>query len=97
MIDFPLLTFLFQTNPSPSEETNHTDSLSTSYDTSADAQSLNASTPGQGALHDYHGGLDVRTKIHKHVQMHLLSPETSNRFASSGEGARGGRGHSGAG
>uniref|UniRef100_A0A667XMF3 FRY microtubule binding protein n=1 Tax=Myripristis murdjan TaxID=586833 RepID=A0A667XMF3_9TELE len=29
------------TNPSPSEETNHTDSLSTSYDTSADPQSLN--------------------------------------------------------
>uniref|UniRef100_A0A7N8YIB1 Furry homolog b (Drosophila) n=1 Tax=Mastacembelus armatus TaxID=205130 RepID=A0A7N8YIB1_9TELE len=38
------------TNPSPSEETNHTDSLSTSYDTSADPQSLNATTPGQGAL-----------------------------------------------
>uniref|UniRef100_A0A7N9AR69 Furry homolog b (Drosophila) n=1 Tax=Mastacembelus armatus TaxID=205130 RepID=A0A7N9AR69_9TELE len=36
------------TNPSPSEETNHTDSLSTSYDTSADPQSLNATTPGQG-------------------------------------------------
>uniref|UniRef100_A0A7N9AS87 Furry homolog b (Drosophila) n=1 Tax=Mastacembelus armatus TaxID=205130 RepID=A0A7N9AS87_9TELE len=39
------------TNPSPSEETNHTDSLSTSYDTSADPQSLNATTPGQGALY----------------------------------------------
>uniref|UniRef100_A0AAX7VAW4 Furry homolog b (Drosophila) n=1 Tax=Astatotilapia calliptera TaxID=8154 RepID=A0AAX7VAW4_ASTCA len=36
------------TNPSPSEETNHTDSLSTSYDTSADPQSLNATTPSQG-------------------------------------------------
>uniref|UniRef100_A0A3Q2NNL5 FRY microtubule binding protein n=1 Tax=Fundulus heteroclitus TaxID=8078 RepID=A0A3Q2NNL5_FUNHE len=36
------------TNPSPSEETNHTDSLSTSYDLSADPQSLNATTPGQG-------------------------------------------------
>uniref|UniRef100_A0A3B4YMI4 FRY microtubule binding protein n=1 Tax=Seriola lalandi dorsalis TaxID=1841481 RepID=A0A3B4YMI4_SERLL len=35
------------TNPSPSEETNHTDSLSTSYDTSADPQSLNATTPGK--------------------------------------------------
>uniref|UniRef100_A0A8C4ID95 Furry homolog b (Drosophila) n=1 Tax=Dicentrarchus labrax TaxID=13489 RepID=A0A8C4ID95_DICLA len=42
------------TNPSPSEETNHTDSLSTSYDTSAEPQSFNATTPGQGALHDDH-------------------------------------------
>uniref|UniRef100_A0AAX7TGY1 Furry homolog b (Drosophila) n=1 Tax=Astatotilapia calliptera TaxID=8154 RepID=A0AAX7TGY1_ASTCA len=48
------------TNPSPSEETNHTDSLSTSYDTSADPQSLNATTPSQGALHDDHIGLHVR-------------------------------------
>uniref|UniRef100_A0A4W5PT12 Protein furry C-terminal domain-containing protein n=1 Tax=Hucho hucho TaxID=62062 RepID=A0A4W5PT12_9TELE len=43
------------TNLSPSEETNHTDSLSTSYDTtSADPQSLNATTPGtsQGQPHD---------------------------------------------
>ncbi|KAF3840941.1 hypothetical protein F7725_006803, partial [Dissostichus mawsoni] len=40
------------TNPSPSEETNHTDSLSTSYDTSADPQSFNATTPGQGGLLD---------------------------------------------
>lgn len=52
---------LFQTNPSPSEETNHTDSLSTSYDTSADPQSINASTPGQGALQDGRSGLHVRT------------------------------------
>lgn len=43
---------LFQTNPSPSEETNHTDSLSTSYDTSADQHSINATAPGHGALHD---------------------------------------------
>uniref|UniRef100_A0A8C7KWN8 FRY microtubule binding protein n=1 Tax=Oncorhynchus kisutch TaxID=8019 RepID=A0A8C7KWN8_ONCKI len=43
------------TNLSPSEETNHTDSLSTSCDTtSADPQSLNATTPGtnQGPPHD---------------------------------------------
>lgn len=39
----------FQTmNLSPSEDTNHTDSLSTSYDTSADPNSLNATTPGMG-------------------------------------------------
>lgn len=37
----------FQTmNLSPSDDTNHTDSLSTSYDTSADPNSLNATTPG---------------------------------------------------
>uniref|UniRef100_A0A3Q1GJ67 Furry homolog b (Drosophila) n=1 Tax=Acanthochromis polyacanthus TaxID=80966 RepID=A0A3Q1GJ67_9TELE len=48
------------TNPSPSEETNHTDSLSTSYDTSADPQSFNATTPGQGVLHDDHSGLHGR-------------------------------------
>ncbi|KAI3373188.1 hypothetical protein L3Q82_006495 [Scortum barcoo] len=48
------------TNPSPSEETNHTDSLSTSYDTLADPQSLNATTPGQGVLHDDHSGLHGR-------------------------------------
>ncbi|XP_042286111.1 protein furry homolog isoform X1 [Thunnus albacares] len=48
------------TNPSPSEETNHTDSLSTSCDTSVDPQSLNATTPGQGALHDDHSGLHMR-------------------------------------
>ncbi|XP_057676660.1 protein furry homolog isoform X3 [Corythoichthys intestinalis] len=42
------------TNPSPSDETNHTDSLSTSYDTSADPQSFGATTPGQGVLlHDH--------------------------------------------
>ncbi|KAM9456436.1 protein furry homolog isoform 9-T9 [Clarias gariepinus] len=35
-------------NLSPSEDTNHTDSLSTSYDTSADPNSLNATTPGIG-------------------------------------------------
>ncbi|XP_026994498.1 protein furry homolog isoform X6 [Tachysurus fulvidraco] len=35
-------------NLSPSEDTNHTDSLSTSYDTSADPHSLNATTPGMG-------------------------------------------------
>ncbi|XP_017345070.1 protein furry homolog isoform X6 [Ictalurus punctatus] len=35
-------------NLSPSEDTNHTDSLSTSYDTSADPNSLNATTPGMG-------------------------------------------------
>ncbi|CAL8281113.1 unnamed protein product, partial [Arctogadus glacialis] len=45
------------TNPSPSEETNPTDSflstLSTSYDTSADPQSFSATTPGQaGARYD---------------------------------------------
>lgn len=57
----------FQTNPSPSEETNHTDSLSTSYDTSADPQSLNATTPGQGALHDDHSVLHVRENTHKHL------------------------------
>ncbi|KAG7224571.1 hypothetical protein INR49_011323 [Caranx melampygus] len=51
------------TNPSPSEETNHTDSLSTSYDTSADPQSLNATTPGQGALHDDHTGLHGRVCV----------------------------------
>ncbi|XP_045546147.1 protein furry homolog isoform X8 [Salmo salar] len=48
------------TNLSPSEETNHTDSLSTSCDTtSADPQSLNATTPGtsQGPPHDEQGGL----------------------------------------
>ncbi|XP_045064182.1 protein furry homolog [Coregonus clupeaformis] len=48
------------TNLSPSEETNHTDSLSMSYDTSsADPQSLNATTPGtsQGPPHDEQGGL----------------------------------------
>eukprot|EP00066_Takifugu_rubripes_P030520 XP_011619786.1 PREDICTED: protein furry homolog [Takifugu rubripes] len=44
------------TNPSPSEETNHIDSLFTSYDTSADPQSISAPTPGQGALH---GGRSV--------------------------------------
>ncbi|KAJ3589236.1 hypothetical protein NHX12_010082 [Muraenolepis orangiensis] len=42
------------TNPSPSEETIHTDSLlstlSTSYDTSTDLHSLSATTPGQGGL-----------------------------------------------
>uniref|UniRef100_A0A8C5CD52 FRY microtubule binding protein n=1 Tax=Gadus morhua TaxID=8049 RepID=A0A8C5CD52_GADMO len=42
------------TNPSPSEETNPTDSflstLSTSYDTSADPQSFSATTPGQGGV-----------------------------------------------
>ncbi|KAJ0004584.1 hypothetical protein NQD34_010798 [Periophthalmus magnuspinnatus] len=48
------------TNPSPSEETNHTDSLSTSYDTSADPQSLNVTTPGQGGLHDIHSALHGR-------------------------------------
>ncbi|MED6258661.1 hypothetical protein ATANTOWER_010401 [Ataeniobius toweri] len=48
------------TNPSPSEETNHTDSLSTSYEISAHPQSLNATTPGQGVLSDDHGGLHVR-------------------------------------
>ncbi|KAM9333736.1 protein furry homolog isoform 1-T1 [Pholidichthys leucotaenia] len=48
------------TNPSPSEETNHTDSLSISYDTSAEPQSLNATTPGQGALHEDHSSLHVR-------------------------------------
>ncbi|KAL0994847.1 hypothetical protein UPYG_G00128010 [Umbra pygmaea] len=43
------------TNQSPSEETNHTDSLSLSYD----ATSLNATTPGtsQEPLPDEHGGL----------------------------------------
>lgn len=61
--------FLFQTNPSPSEETNHTDSLSTSYDTSADPQSLNATTPGQGVLHDDHSGLHVRNN---HIQKYVL-------------------------
>ncbi|KAF5896548.1 protein furry isoform X6, partial [Clarias magur] len=35
-------------NLSPSEDTIHTDSLSTSYDTSADPNSLNATTPGIG-------------------------------------------------
>ncbi|KAG7322429.1 hypothetical protein KOW79_013775 [Hemibagrus wyckioides] len=35
-------------NLSPSEDTNHTDSLSTSYDTSADPHSLSATTPGMG-------------------------------------------------
>ena len=54
----------FQTNPSPSEETNPTDSflstLSTSYDTSADPQSFSATTPGQaGARYDL-GSLQVR-------------------------------------
>ncbi|PWA22752.1 hypothetical protein CCH79_00002330 [Gambusia affinis] len=48
------------TNPSPSEETNHTDSLSASYDISAEHQSLNATTPGQGVLSDDHGDLHVR-------------------------------------
>uniref|UniRef100_A0A8C5F4Y0 FRY microtubule binding protein n=1 Tax=Gadus morhua TaxID=8049 RepID=A0A8C5F4Y0_GADMO len=52
------------TNPSPSEETNPTDSflstLSTSYDTSADPQSFSATTPGQaGARYDL-GSLQVR-------------------------------------
>lgn len=60
-----LIYFLLQTNPSPSEETNHTDSLSTSYDTSADLQSLNATTPGQGGLHDIHRSLHVRNNAHK--------------------------------
>ncbi|XP_061557909.1 protein furry homolog isoform X2 [Phycodurus eques] len=49
------------TNPSPSDETNHTDSLSTSYDTSADPLSFGATTPGQGAmLHDQLSGLHAR-------------------------------------
>lgn len=51
---------LFQTNLSPSEETNHTDSLSTSYETSADPQSITATTPGQGALRDGRRVLHVR-------------------------------------
>ncbi|KAM6985914.1 protein furry homolog [Aplochiton taeniatus] len=38
------------TNMSPSEETNPTDSLSTSYDTSADPQSFTATTPAQGSV-----------------------------------------------
>ena len=69
MSSFPLplsLSLSFQTNLSPSEETNHTDSLSTSYDTSADLHSLNATTPGQGALLDEQGGLQVRTHTHTH-------------------------------
>uniref|UniRef100_A0A8C5DWE7 Protein furry homolog n=1 Tax=Gouania willdenowi TaxID=441366 RepID=A0A8C5DWE7_GOUWI len=48
------------TNPSPSDETIHTDSLSTSYDISADLQSLNTTTTGQGMLHDVHSALHVR-------------------------------------
>ncbi|XP_072301955.1 protein furry homolog isoform X1 [Eucyclogobius newberryi] len=48
------------TNPSPSDETNHTDSLSTSYDTSADPLSFNATTPGQGGLSDLHRALHGR-------------------------------------
>lgn len=60
-INCSCFVLLFQTNPSPSEETNHTDSLSTSYGTSADPQSINASTPGQGAPHDGRSGLHVRT------------------------------------
>lgn len=59
-INSSCFVLLFQTNPSPSEETSHTDSLSTSYDTSADPQSINASTPGQGALRDGRSGLHVR-------------------------------------
>lgn len=58
--NYSWFVFLFQTNPSPSEETNHTDSLSTSYDTSADLQSINATTPGQGVLHDGRSALHVR-------------------------------------
>lgn len=68
---YPWFAFSFQTNPSPSEETNHTDSLSTSYDTSADPQSFNATTPGQGALHDDHIGLHVRNNTHMHTLVYL--------------------------
>uniref|UniRef100_A0A8C9YLR1 FRY microtubule binding protein n=1 Tax=Sander lucioperca TaxID=283035 RepID=A0A8C9YLR1_SANLU len=56
-------------------ETNHTDSLSTSYDTSADLQSLNATTPGQGALPYDHSGLHVRndTLTYTHMYQNLFS------------------------
>ncbi|KAF6717358.1 furry-like protein [Oryzias melastigma] len=49
------------TNPSPSEETNPTDSLSTSYDLSADPQSFSATTPGQGMPRDNHSSMQVST------------------------------------
>uniref|UniRef100_A0A672MT25 FRY microtubule binding protein n=1 Tax=Sinocyclocheilus grahami TaxID=75366 RepID=A0A672MT25_SINGR len=54
-------------NLSPSEDTNHTDSLSTSYDTtSADPNSLNATTPCLGAsLPDDHIMPPVCLKLHQ--------------------------------
>uniref|UniRef100_A0A671PA82 Protein furry homolog n=1 Tax=Sinocyclocheilus anshuiensis TaxID=1608454 RepID=A0A671PA82_9TELE len=46
-------------NLSPSEDTNHTDSLSTSYDTtSADPNSLNAGNPLSSGFNSYHFGED---------------------------------------
>ncbi|XP_023817886.1 protein furry homolog isoform X5 [Oryzias latipes] len=47
------------TNPSPSEETNPTDSLSTSYDLSADPQSFSATTPGQGMPRDNNSSMQL--------------------------------------
>lgn len=91
---------LFQTNPSPSEETNHTDSLSTSYDTSADPQSLNATTPSQGVLHDDHIGLHVRNNRLGHMcclLRYILDHHKCNVFVFSGEGVWWGRGHAGPG
>ncbi|XP_061154958.1 protein furry homolog isoform X3 [Syngnathus typhle] len=50
------------TNPSPSDETNRTDSLSTSYNTSAEPQSLGVAAPGPGVLlHDHLSGLHARS------------------------------------
>uniref|UniRef100_A0A8C7L1P2 FRY microtubule binding protein n=1 Tax=Oncorhynchus kisutch TaxID=8019 RepID=A0A8C7L1P2_ONCKI len=71
------------TNLSPSEETNHTDSLSTSCDTtSADPQSLNATTPGtnQGPPHDEQGGLrvSIHTYIHTHTNTNTLRDDVDD-------------------
>ncbi|XP_049599048.1 protein furry homolog isoform X7 [Syngnathus scovelli] len=51
-----------RTNPSPSDETNRTDSLSTLYDMSAEPQSLGVAAPVPGVLlHDHLSGLHARS------------------------------------
>lgn len=94
-----IIIVFFQTNLSPSEETNHTDSLSTSYDTSADPQSLNATTPGQGALTEDHSGLTVRNNISLQVSVALRCYCWANCdvFGSLGEGVWRWWGYSGSG
>uniref|UniRef100_A0A671NWR9 Protein furry homolog n=1 Tax=Sinocyclocheilus anshuiensis TaxID=1608454 RepID=A0A671NWR9_9TELE len=66
-------------NLSPSEDTNHTDSLSTSYDTtSADPNSLNAATPCLGAsLPDDHIMLPITSDLLSSSQV-LPEDEESN-------------------
>lgn len=96
---YPCFVFLFQTNPSPSEETNHTDSLSTSYDTSADPQSFNATTPGQGGLlDDLHLHVSINTNTCLCISTHAsVTLRKCNTSVSSGEDVWGGWGHSGPG